>query len=78
MVSHAFSIQCSNCGSRRVLNAAADSLDAVKEGWGSFGSALYCPACSASWGVRNNGRPMADQENTIRVILTAFFTQSEN
>lgn len=41
---------------------------ATRAGWNSYGAALYCPACSATWDERNKGRPMAGAENTIDVI----------
>ncbi len=61
-------IQCSNCGKRKQINHSADIVMAVNKGWGSFGHALYCPKCTATWDERNSGRPMAGRENTIRVI----------
>ena len=62
-------LSCSNCGaSKNTAYNATAAIRAVKEGWGSYGSALYCPACSATWDARNPGRPMAGETNTIAVI----------
>ena len=63
-------IQCSNCGkSRRVSNKRMQYTgNVIREGWGSCGSALYCPECSKSWDKRNPGRPMADKANTFLAI----------
>jgi len=68
-------IQCSCCGARETISgriSTGDVLDMVKRGWGSCGSALYCPACSASWPQHNGTRPMASRENTFFVILNRY------
>ncbi len=60
---------CSRCGANQNISyTTASVLKAVKDGWGSYGSALYCPACSATWGDRNHNRPMADEDNTFTAI----------
>lgn len=63
-------IQCSNCGKTHSFAYSANNvLRAVyTHGWGSYGSALYCPACSNSWEGRNRNRPQAGPAHTIRVI----------
>ena len=62
-------IMCSCCGRReRVENA----VKVIRSGWGSCGSALYCPDCSLSWPERNGDRPMADERNTFFVLLRLF------
>ena len=66
-------IYCSCCGNRRgVSNKKVEyTINAIKQGWGSCGSALYCPECSKSWRERNN-KPMADERNTFFVIMSVF------
>ena len=62
-------IQCSNCGKRHEFVYSTQTvLKAVKDGWNSFGNALYCPECSATWNERNKGKKMNGYWNTIRVI----------
>lgn len=62
-------IQCSRCGATMSFAySASHVIGATRAGWNSYGSALYCPACSATWDERNKGRPLAGQENTIDVI----------
>lgn len=62
-------ITCSNCGSSQHLRYSTSAvLAACRSGWNSYGSALYCPECSATWDKRNPGRLMAGEENTVRVI----------
>lgn len=67
-------LQCSNCGAkRRVSNRGMQYTgNAIRQGWGSYGSALYCPECSKTWDKRNPGRPMASTANTFWVIAMAF------
>lgn len=63
-------IQCSNCGTivefpylRRVMGKF------VREGWNSYGSALYCPECSRTWAQRNSkDKRLAGAKNTISVM----------
>lgn len=62
-------IQCSRCGATMSLAySVGNVIGATRAGWNSYGSALYCPACSATWDERNKGRPLAGPENTIDVI----------
>lgn len=63
-------ISCSRCGASRVFQySAANVLNLVyTEGWRNYGSALYCPGCSATWDERNKGRPLPEPEATIGVI----------
>lgn len=66
-------IDCSCCGNRRRISSKKMeyTVNAIKQGWGSFNSALYCPECSKSWRERNN-KPMADEKNTFFVIMSVF------
>ena len=76
MVSVYIYLTCSNCGARRRLSnkRVEYTVNAVKQGWGSFGSALYCPECSRTWEQRNGTmRPMADEANTFTVIMGQIF-----
>ena len=69
-------LQCSNCGATETITNRIDEAEkAIKSGWGSYGSALYCPECSKTWDERNPGRPMADEGNTFWVI-TALIHRS--
>lgn len=63
-------IMCSNCGATGKISPWMPSLfRAVDDGWGSYGSALYCPKCTSTWEERNGkDRPMADERNTFRVM----------
>lgn len=63
-------IMCSNCGATGKISQWMPSLfNAVDEGWGSYGSALYCPKCTATWEERNGkNRPLEDERNTFRVM----------
>lgn len=63
-------IYCSCCGRKLSFSYSAHNvLRAIYTlGWGSFGSALYCPECTRTWSERNVGRPMPGPKNTIRVI----------
>lgn len=62
-------IQCSRCGATMSFAYnAGHVIGATRAGWNSYGSALYCPECSATWEERNKGRPLAGPENTIDVI----------
>lgn len=63
-------LQCSCCGKRRsVVYTASNAASIIKEGWGSYGSALYCPKCTRTWDERNGAnRPMPGKYNTLRII----------
>lgn len=63
-------ILCSNCGkSEKFRYSVSNVLRTVyNQGWGSYGSALYCPECSKTWNERSKGRPQPGPENTIKVI----------
>ena len=67
-------IMCSCCGrTEKVSNKkVSNAVDVIKRGWGSCGSALYCPECSQEWDKRNPGRNMADERNTFFVIMNLF------
>ncbi len=44
-------------------------IGATRAGWNSYGSALYCPSCAATWHDRNRlDKPLSGPENTINVI----------
>ena len=50
-------IQCSCCGNHESLENSIDAtVEKIKSGWGSCGSALYCPKCSKEWKNRNGKR----------------------
>ena len=72
------SVQCSNCGKRRrISNKKVEyTVNAIKEGWGSFGSAIYCPECSKTWSDRNE-KPMADEKNTFLLIMNHILKAKE-
>ena len=63
-------LQCSCCGNQRsVVYTALNAASIIKEGWGSYGSALYCPKCTRTWEERNGtNRPMPGKYNTLRMI----------
>ena len=67
-------IMCSCCGNHETVSnrKVSNSVDLIKRGWGSCGSALYCPECSRTWKERNGDRPMADERNTFFVIMGHF------
>lgn len=67
-------IMCSCCGNHETVSnrKVSNSVDLIKRGWGSCGSALYCPECTRTWKERNGERPMADERNTFFVILNLF------
>lgn len=67
-------IMCSCCGNHETVSnrKVSNSVDLIKRGWGSCGSALYCPDCTRTWKERNGDRPMADERNTFFVILNLF------
>lgn len=71
-------ISCSRCGADHGFRyCAANVLNVVyNHGWNSYGAALYCPECSATWDERNKGRPMAGPENTIGLI-DEFYRRSK-
>ena len=61
-------IQCSNCGKWEGFRYSQKRVERLaKEGWGSFGGALYCPECTATWRERND-KPLAPNHNTVAVI----------
>ena len=72
-------ITCSCCGAHReISNEKMEyTVKAIKDGWGSFGSALYCPKCTAAWDERNPDRPMPGEKNTFWVIAKQFFEVSK-
>lgn len=67
-------IMCSCCGNHETVSnrKISTTVDLIKRGWGSCGSALYCPECTRTWKERNGDRPMGDERNTFFVILTLF------
>ena len=71
-------IQCSCCGNHESLENSIDAtVEKIKRGWGSCGSALYCPKCSKEWKNRNGERQMGDERNTFLVITNLFFSAME-
>lgn len=72
-------IQCSCCGNHESLENSIDAtVEKIKSGWGSCGSALYCPKCSKEWKNRNGERQMGDERNTFLVITNLFFSAMES
>ena len=61
-------IRCSNCGMKKEMDNRRSPSIAVEEGWGSFGAALYCPACCTTWSERN-GKSMSSAVNTLFRIV---------
>ena len=63
-------IQCSNCGTIHQMKYATGRIvQAIINGWNSYGNALYCPECSRTWEKRNGKeRPLHGKWNTMRVI----------
>jgi len=63
-------IQCSNCGKRVTFKySPANAKKRTDEGWNSFGDALYCPECSATWEERNGtDRPQWGAKHTQEKI----------
>ena len=74
-------IMCSNCGATREMcshTPRGDMIAAVShEGWGSCGSAFYCPECTRTWYARNR-KPMSSGINTCALILEAFIRAYES
>lgn len=71
-------IQCSNCGKiRNVRNSMQSALKCVEEGWGSFGSAFYCPDCVKTWDERNE-KPLSDANTTFCRIMNVLIKNVEN
>jgi hypothetical protein len=69
-------IQCSCCGNHTSFSyTVTNVMKQIKEGWNSFGSALYCPICSKTWNERNKGIEMHGQWNTIRIIDERYDNQ---
>lgn len=63
-------ISCSRCGADKEFRYSAGNVlgTVYVQGWNSYGAALYCPECSATWDERNKSRPMAGPEDTISLI----------
>lgn len=73
-------ITCSHCGKHRMIsNESIEYTEkAIKDGWNSFGSALYCPECAQTWAERNEkNRALAGEKNTFFVIMNRFFFSKE-
>lgn len=71
-------IYCSNCGAhRRISNKKVEyTINAIKQGWGSFGDVTYCPRCTATWEERNGyDRPLADDKHTFMLIMDKFMRE---
>ena len=82
-----YQAQCSRCGhrSRRwrytsgINDAPSLAPDAlVQAGWGSFGRAMYCPHCAATWTERNGtDRPLWGNGHTRELALLEMAYQLE-
>lgn len=70
-------VQCSCCGNHIKLSnkKIQYTVDLIKSGWGSCGSALYCQECSKTWKERNGNRKMADERNTFFIIMRLFYDE---
>ncbi len=70
-------VQCSCCGNHIKLSneKIQYTVDLIKSGWGSCGSALYCQECSKAWKERNGNRKMADERNTFFIIMRLFYDE---
>ena len=53
------------------------TVNAINDGWASFGAALYCPECSKTWIDRNPGRPMPGERNTFLVIMNRILQERD-
>lgn len=67
-------VQCSNCGAHTIIAGGRTTYRSILhlvdiDHWGSCGSALYCPKCTATWKERNGDRPMNDREGTIETMM---------
>lgn len=61
-------ITCSNCGLSVYFRTTSGNIRKyIKAGWGSFGSALYCPECTKTWHERNT-HELASDRNTMFVM----------
>lgn len=69
-------IQCSRCGKRRRISTKSEKFiaNAVRQGWGNYGRALYCPECSNFWFVRNT-QAMGSKTDTFRLIAMVICQQ---
>lgn len=73
MIDLSYRLTCSRCGNHlQVQISESDADRAIRLGWNSCGSALYCPHCTATWSERNGDRPMGGKGNTFRVIMGMF------
>lgn len=72
-------ITCSCCGyrSKTFSRDPMFAVELVDEGWGSCGSALYCPKCTESWTERNGNRKMADYDSTVLTIVSRMLDDAE-
>lgn len=66
-------ITCSRCGvHRRISDRKPEHAKKLAgKGWWNYGTALYCPSCSASWHERNIKElgTEADAENRILMVM---------
>ena len=71
-------IQCSNCGSSRTIrNSMQSAINCVEDGWGSFGSAFYCPDCVKTWDERND-KPLSGKNYTFLMVMNKLLEQYKN
>lgn len=73
-------ITCSRCGcrSKKVRRDPMFAVELVDNGWGSCGTALYCPDCTEGWAERNRGRAMADYNSTVMTVLSRMLDDAES
>lgn len=69
-------VTCSNCGATETV-VPQDITAAIQQGWGSYGSAIYCPQCKATWAKRNPGRPMADKLDTAQRFIDMLAAEAK-
>lgn len=73
-------VTCSRCGNHRMISnkKVEYTVEVIKEGWNSFGTALYCPECSKTWKKRNGeNRPLAGEKNTFFLIMNKLLSSKE-
>ena len=66
-------INCSRCVKHRRIcdNRPEHSVSAVRAGWRSYGTALYCPDCAKTWHERNT-KALGNKLDTCERILVVM------
>lgn len=60
-------IQCSSCGAHIKLKHSF--IEIVQEGWGSCGTAVYCPQCVQEFKRITPDRKMNSEAGTIQAAI---------